>query len=357
MGRYAIVLAVTRAWIVLLCAIGCMPSTDVVVSANAKDVVVPGDLDTLRFVVTNPEVDPTPIYTSADLPLCAPGATGSCYSLPISLTLYPGTRQPDTRVRVELDALLAGQSVIRDASVFSFTRDRTERLDFFLSKGCLMTACAATDLSCDRFGACTPLGPMSPTQPSSGPVELVAAPSGSLDPGSSGIPAPPSITADDLVLIAVWVGGDADTIGVPSDWHTLGELFGNGHSLLAAHNVAPSETSTYAFTASAVGTYWHMAVFHGVDQIEGLTTRELPAMTQQLDFPPVRTTAANALVVLFAGAGACAADAPAQLVGSDSQWTIASYAQAMAGDGMSASMSCAFAAAQAPLYELALTPR
>jgi hypothetical protein len=345
--------------LVLLCAVGCSSATDVIVSVSANGVNVPVDLDTLRFVVTNPDSDPSganPVYKSQDLPLCGSGVSKSCYPLPLSLTLYPGSKQPDAPIRVELDALLSGQAVIRDASVFSFLHGQSQRLDFFLSKSCLMTMCAATDLSCDRLGKCVPQEPVS-TQPApSGPVRLVSATAGAVDPTTPGIAAAPSLLPKDLVLVAMWVGGSGDQLTVPRDWQKLGELFQDSHSVLMAHTVTEAEPTSYAFGTQATGTIWHMVVFRGVGKVGGISSRTAPAMIGDIVFPPLYTSAPNAVVVLFAGVGNCAPQAPAELIGNDSVWTVASYPQPVAGDGMATTLRCAPPPFSAPQYEVPLAP-
>jgi hypothetical protein len=343
----------------VLFAVGCTQPTSVLVSVGKGDVQVPADVDTLRFIVTNPSLDPSganPIYETQLLPLCTSGMTGSCHTLPLSLTLYPGMKQPDAPIRVELDALLSGQAVIRDASVFSFLHNQSQHLDFFLSKRCLMTMCAATDLSCDRLGQCVPQHPTSP-QPAAGPVQSISETDGKLDQSATGIAVPPGVATNDLVLMAMWVGGTGDTLTIPPDWQKLGEEDADVHSIFASHWAAPSDGASYAFTTTAPGTIWHMSVYRNVDTIDTLVSQTEAGGITQVVFPPLHTDSANAEIVLFAAVGNCVPNPPAQPVGADVQWTVASYAQPTPGAGTMTTMACAAQGPAAHIYEVSLAPR
>jgi hypothetical protein len=150
-------------------ASACSPGTEVVITVDSDELVAPDNLQKLCITVKNPSLGTQPIYKSQDLAVCPPGKSTNCYAFPISLTLTPGDMDPTAPVRVEVDALPAGatctdvdiaaKAVTRDASVFTFTKGKSERLDFFLYKSCLNQSCAERDQACGPDGSCAPLAP------------------------------------------------------------------------------------------------------------------------------------------------------------------------------------------------------
>ncbi len=170
---------------------GCSPGTEVVVTINSDELVAPTDLQKLCITVTNPAVGPTPVYKSQDLAVCPPGRDSNCFGFPISVTLTPGSERPEDTVRVEVLALPAGTScsapdamtkaVTSDASVFTFVKGESQKLDFFLYRSCLDKQCARTDQACDANGSCVDVKP----RPSGAPPDLATVPDGCPVPGPS----------------------------------------------------------------------------------------------------------------------------------------------------------------------------
>lgn len=149
--------------VALAAAAGCSPEprTEVVVVVSQHDLVVPRDLDSLHIAVADVAGGGSNVrFDSSSLPLCAADqAGGGCYTLPLTLTLAPGKRHGDDPVRVVVEARLGAQTVIADASVFTFVHGQSQRLDFVLHPLCLNTSCAESNRACDATGNCAPLTP------------------------------------------------------------------------------------------------------------------------------------------------------------------------------------------------------
>jgi photosystem II stability/assembly factor-like uncharacterized protein len=159
--------AICRTLLAVLAA-GCGSArTEVLVWVTNSDLDIGRDIDTISLVVRDrddggrvyfslghgaDQVPPTP------QPLCHDGLTKGCYPLPLGIALYPGAHVEDA-VEVEVTSYLGSAPKIDDRAVFHFTRDAVQRLDFFLYKSCLGTACATSDQLCGAGGACqgTPL--------------------------------------------------------------------------------------------------------------------------------------------------------------------------------------------------------
>jgi hypothetical protein len=223
---------------------GCGKRTEMVVTTTGDSLDVPGDIQTLIVKATLPARDPmglAPTYQSAPLTLCAPGQSSGCYSFPISVTLFPGTKEPSDAVRVEVDAFGTDTSmpVTSEASVFTFTPDASERLDFALTKSCLNLLCAQSDQSCDVNGNCvrvTPSGPGNPMTMGTGMVSFVGSTAGMND------------TSGDMSLTF-----DAPLGTVEGD--TL--LFiGSGYNCLNLDGPPPGYRLLTSFQSNVVRTFW-----------------------------------------------------------------------------------------------------
>jgi hypothetical protein len=144
----------------LLCGIlttACVPRrTEVVLSVNDYDLVVPRDLDSIRIKVTG---GGQTFFDSQPLPLCADSGASSagCYFFPITLTLFPGQQMPSAPVRVEVDALIANRTASAGSALFTFTPGISQRLDFDLFASCLGVDCTATGQACAQNGTCQTL--------------------------------------------------------------------------------------------------------------------------------------------------------------------------------------------------------
>jgi formylglycine-generating enzyme required for sulfatase activity len=152
----------------LTVAAGCSSGTEVVVTVDSS-LMVPRDLQTICITVTNPPATGSAIYQSQDLPVCSPTQTSDCFHFPISVTLTPGSKQASDTVRVEVLALpamvsckspdAAASAVTSDASVFTFVKGESQRLDFFLYPSCLSKQCAMLNQACGDSGSCVGIQP------------------------------------------------------------------------------------------------------------------------------------------------------------------------------------------------------
>jgi hypothetical protein len=152
-----------RALVALALIAGCSsPRTEVVVTVHASGIRIPDDVDALRLKIAdrNPGAGDDQLYDQP-VPLCTDATAGSpdCYSLPITVTLYPGSMRPTDSVRVQLDAQRNGTPVIADAALFTFSTGHSLRLDVILYANCLgNVGCAQRDQACGPDDQCTTLG-------------------------------------------------------------------------------------------------------------------------------------------------------------------------------------------------------
>lgn len=149
-------------------AAGCSsPPTEAFVVVTTHGIRVPVDVDAVRIQVSNR--DGTTAFFDNRYPLCHPGLTEACLSLPITMTVVPGAQQPSDSVRVRVDALRDTVPVIANAAVFTFVHKQRLRLDFVLYADCLdNVSCEPQDLACGPTGACEAIMP----EPFSGAPDL-----------------------------------------------------------------------------------------------------------------------------------------------------------------------------------------
>jgi hypothetical protein len=154
-----------------LAAVGCTKhQTELILVVTTQGVRIPDDVQKLHLKVQDrqPSLDDT-IY-EADVPLCNPQLTSSCYDIPVTAALFPGPTRSQDSVRVQVDAIGPGGTVIADAALFTFAPEQSLRLDFVLYANCLgNVACAARDQACGPLDTCIDLHP---GQTNNGPLDL-----------------------------------------------------------------------------------------------------------------------------------------------------------------------------------------
>jgi hypothetical protein len=151
-----------RLALVLLACAGCSGTpTEALVAIWTRGLSVPDNLDQVRLLVADQSAAGNDVTHEQTLPLCPGNRSASgCFTLPITAVLIPGPTQADHRVLVQVDARLAGRTVIANATTFTFVPRTKLRLDFVLYHRCLdKTDCAAGELSCGPAGTCVPILP------------------------------------------------------------------------------------------------------------------------------------------------------------------------------------------------------
>jgi hypothetical protein len=142
---------------VLACCVACRPTTtEVVVSVDVSGIQVPTDIDSVHLDVVDLDAA-TSIYSTPDAPLCGGGAT-PCTSLPLTVSLHPGPKQPSDRVEVTVTASQNGVVRIRDAATFTFSSGQRGRLPFVLYAACLGSLDCPNQTvpgTCGESGVCT----------------------------------------------------------------------------------------------------------------------------------------------------------------------------------------------------------
>jgi hypothetical protein len=138
---------------------GCTrPRTEAFVSIDVYGLTVGMELDELSIALSDDGPgEPTPGLFTAQAPLCAAGQSGTCYDLPVSLTVLPGPSQPHDVVRLDVDALLGGVMVLADAVRFSFVDGTREDIHVVLYARCLNSDCASLGETCGPDGKCVSL--------------------------------------------------------------------------------------------------------------------------------------------------------------------------------------------------------
>jgi len=274
----------------VLCG-GCRSATSVLVSVSSDRLTVPTDVASVRIIATNPD-STTPIYESADVPLCGGAVTSGCTPFPITVALRPGDRQPDALVRVEVTAFDAGGGIVtQDAALFTFTPGESRRLDFVLSPRCLRTVCAAQDRACGPAGGCVGIGTsttettpdLAPSKIPTGAVSRVY--ESDLTIGSSTpiqLAPPASAVAGDLVFLLT------THVVPPPGWTYLSPL-GATRDLYVRRAEDAEPSSAYVFTAispNAGASTFLLLVYRGVDRyIVGFASGEIG-----YDFPSFDVT-------------------------------------------------------------------
>ncbi len=345
-------------WLALILLAACGPPTAVVVHIDNTDLVVPTEVQRLLLTVTNPEVGGAPAYQSQDLVPCTPGQTQGCFAFPITVTLAPGPGKPDAAVRVEVDAFDAqGTQVIADASVFTFTPNAQQRLDFYLQRACLHSVCGARDEACGPLGGCVRRAPTSAT------VDLASpAPAGEItnrgfqfeyygfNPGPVVVPPPFQAEAGDLVLMctsAMWA---------PAGWIPLGGIGFESclYRRAAADEATRSDVYTFGVLGGGFAALWTRFVYRGVGTIVP-TFASAPSSTQPYVFPSsvIERPGSHLVEVLFAAP-------PCSLGANLSTWNNAIGAAQdsvflAAGDSGDRSFTCA--GASAANFQFLLVPR
>ena len=168
--RYARALTAFGLAAATLASGGCTQhQTELVLVVTTEGVRIPEDVQKLHVVVQDrqPSLDDT-VWDSF-VPLCNDMLTSSCYDIPVTAVLYPGKKNSDDSVRVQVDAIGPGGVVISDAALFTFAERQSLRLDFVLYANCLgNVACAQRDQACGPLDTCIDLHPGQ----TSGPLDL-----------------------------------------------------------------------------------------------------------------------------------------------------------------------------------------
>jgi hypothetical protein len=164
----AVVLAVAA-----LGAVGCTQhQTEMILVITTEGVRIPDDVQKLHLTVADrePSLDDT-VYEQ-DVNLCNPMLTTACYDIPVTGVLFPGKTRGSDTVRVEVDAIGPGGTVIADAALFTFAEHQSLRLDFVLYANCLgNVACAERDQACGPLDTCVTLMPGQ----TNGPLDIALA--------------------------------------------------------------------------------------------------------------------------------------------------------------------------------------
>lgn len=189
-------------------AVGCTrPRTEAVIVVQTAGVRIPDDVAALRVQVADhkpggDDMSINDLVYKQDVVLCHAGLGAGCYDVPVTASLYPGKRQPNDSVRVQIDALARnGDTVISDAALFTFADGQRLRLDFVLYANCLGNQdCALRDQVCGPDDRCVdlkpvPLGnkpdlaPLPPPDLAPPPRDLAGVP-----PGADLAQSPPDLT-------------------------------------------------------------------------------------------------------------------------------------------------------------------
>jgi len=242
------------------------PLTDVVVRVDSADVTA---ADVASVTITVSDLDGTDggtqVYASQALPLCAAGQRSACYSLPISVTLAPGSHAPSTKVRVQVDATAPDGSLFSsDAALFTFTPRASQHLDFFLSKSCNGSTCATSNQSCGISGACgvivakggsADLVDLATPPPPTTSVGLVSLQTGSLQSGG-GSPfsvLKPDTRPGDLVVVGLSFDTNESALVAPPAWSVMG-MRDVASAVVYRFIDGTESNATYSFTTPALST-------------------------------------------------------------------------------------------------------
>ncbi|MGZ3408235.1 MAG: hypothetical protein ACXVAN_17420 [Polyangia bacterium] len=206
----ALLLAAAAAGLVV--AAGCSKhQTEMILVIMTEGVRVPEDVHKVHLTVADRQMSLDDTVYDADVELCNPMLTTGCYDLPVTAVLFPGKSRGGDSVRVQVDAIGGGGTVIANAALFTFADEQSLRLDFVLYANCLGNVeCAKRDQACGPLDTCIDLKPGQ----TNGPLDL-AQPRGPVD---MTIPPPPDMTMVDLA--------GADLTTVPADLTTTLDLAG-----------------------------------------------------------------------------------------------------------------------------------
>ncbi len=163
------------ALVALAALAGChQPRTEAVVVISTDGIRVPEDVASLHvLVIDKASTGDDPVF-ERNLFLCTAASSANCFTLPVTMTLIPGSIRPHDSVRVLVEALAPdSHAVIADAALFTFAEGQSQRLDFVLYANCLGNIdCAHLDLACGPEDRCIPITPMT----FSGEPDLMAGP-------------------------------------------------------------------------------------------------------------------------------------------------------------------------------------
>ena len=246
MTKGALTATVLAAAVVSLGAVGCTQhQTEMILVITTEGVRIPDDVQKLHLKVADREASLDDTVYESDVNLCNPELTTSCYDIPVTGVLFPGGKHGSDSVRVEVDAIGPGGTVIADAALFTFAKHQSLRLDFVLYANCLgNVTCAERDQACGPLDNCITLAP----GPTSGPLDLA------LPPAPADMSMPEDMTLVDLA--------NADLTHVPPDLTSTLDMAGcasvtcdMGEVCIAGQCVACGELDEpCCFTGGSAGT-------------------------------------------------------------------------------------------------------
>ena len=214
MQRRALTVAALAAAALVALGSGCTKhQTEMILVITTEGVRIPDDVHKVHLTVADrqPSLDDT-VYDQ-DVELCNPQLSTGCYDIPVTAVLYPGRSRSGDSVRVQVDAIGAGGTVIADAALFTFADQQSLRLDFVLYGNCLGNVeCAKRDQACGPLDTCIDLKPGQ----TNGPLDL-ALPRG---PEDMSVQLPADMTMVDLA--------GANLSRTPADLTTTLDLAGCG---------------------------------------------------------------------------------------------------------------------------------
>ena len=184
-------------------AAGCTKhQTEMILVITTEGVRIPEDVHKVHLTVADRHMSLDDTVYEQDVELCNPTLQTSCFDIPVTAALFPGKDRGSDTVRVQVDAIGAGGTVIADAALFTFADEQSLRLDFVLYGNCLGNVeCALRDQACGPLDTCIDLQPGN----ANGGLDI-ALPRGADD---MSMPLPPDMTLVDLA--------GADLTQVPAD--------------------------------------------------------------------------------------------------------------------------------------------
>jgi hypothetical protein len=149
---------------------GCTKhQTEMILVITTEGVRIPDDVHKVHLTVADRQGSLDDTVYDADVELCDPMLTTGCYNIPVTAALYPGKARGGDSVRVQVDAIGGGGTVIADAALFTFANEESLRLDFVLYANCLGNVeCAKRDQACGPLDTCIDLKPGQ----TNGPLDL-----------------------------------------------------------------------------------------------------------------------------------------------------------------------------------------
>ena len=149
---------------------GCSKhQTEMILVITTEGVRIPEDVHKVHLTVADRQGSLDDTVYDADVELCDPMLTTGCYNIPVTAALYPGKSHGSDSVRVQVDAIGGGGTVIADAALFTFANEQSLRLDFVLYGNCLGNVeCAKRDQACGPLDTCIDLKPGQ----TNGPLDL-----------------------------------------------------------------------------------------------------------------------------------------------------------------------------------------